>query len=167
MNGVFKTYPGRILGFFNLDHSGSCENLMECIHVVVESSCDVVSMDTLSQIFVKKFKMPTTDKLGNYIYLVPISTISNPLCVYKNYGGRDHKFFCVLPQRKLSEFFSAQIGINNDSNLEETASIDDLGDSSSMNSDDDSFDYDIGGSTGVLDFGDSSDDSSQSTSAEE
>ena len=111
--------------------------------------------------------MPTTDKLGDYTYLVPISTISNPLCVYKNYGGRDHEFFCVLPQRKWSEFFSAQIGLNNDSNLEETASIDDLGDSSSMNSDDDSFDYDIGGSTGVLDFGDSSDDSSQSTSAKE
>ena len=36
-----------------------------------------------------------------------------------------------------------------------------------MNSDDHSFDYDIGGSTGVLDFGDSSDDSSQSTSDEE
>jgi hypothetical protein len=164
VNGVHKTFPGRILGFFNLDHSGSCQNLMECIHVVVESSCDAVSMDTLSQSFVKKFKMPTNDKLGEYTYLVPISTISNPLCVYKNYGGRDHEFFCVLPQRKWSGFFSAQIGINNDSNLEETASIDDLvSDSSSVNSDDHSFDYGIGGSTGVLDFGDSSDDSSQST----
>ena len=60
-----------------------------------------------------------------------------------------------------------QIGINNDSNLEETASIDDLGGSTSINSDDHSFDYDIGGSTGVLDLGDSSDDSSQSTSAKE
>ena len=111
--------------------------------------------------------MPTNDKLGDYTYLVPISTISNPLCVYKNYGGRDHEFFCVLPKRKWSGFFSAQIGINNDSNLAETASIDDLGDSSSVNSDDHSFDCGIGGSTGVLDFGDSSDDSSQSTSDEE
>ncbi len=115
----------------------------------------------------KNSKMPTNDKLGDYTYLVPISTISNLLCVYNNYGGRDHEFFCVLPQRKWSGFFSAQIGINNDSNLEETASIDDLGDSSSINSDDHSFDYGIGGSTGVLDFGDSSDDSSQSTSDEE
>ena len=111
--------------------------------------------------------MPTNDKLGDYTYLVPISTISNPLCVYKNYGGRDHEFFCVLPKRKWSGFFSAQIGINNDSNLEETASIDDLGESSSINSDHQSSDYGIGGSTGVLDFGDSSDDSSQSTSDEE
>ncbi len=111
--------------------------------------------------------MPTNDKLGDYTYLVPISTISNPLCIYKNYGGRDHEFFCVLPQRKWSEFFSAQIGINNVSNLDETASIGDLGDSSSINSDDHSFDSSTGGSTGVLDFGDSSDDSSQSTSDEE
>ncbi len=73
----------------------------------------------------------------------------------------------MIPQRKWSEFFSAQIGINNDSNLEKTASIDDLGDSSSMSSVDHSFDYGIGGSTGVLDFGDSSDDSSNYTSAEE
>ena len=35
VNGVHKTFPGRILGFFTLDHSGSCQNLMlmECIHV--------------------------------------------------------------------------------------------------------------------------------------
>jgi hypothetical protein len=140
---------------------------MECIHVVVESFCDSVSMDTLSHSFVKKLKMPTNDKLGDYTYLVPISTISNPLGVYKNYGERDHKFFCVLPRRKWSGFFSAQIGINNDSNLEETSSIDDLSDSSSINSDDHSFDYGIRGRTCVLDFGDSSDDSSQSTSDEE
>jgi len=165
--GVYKTFPGRILGFFNLDHSGSCQNLMECIHVVVESSCDAVSMDTLSQSFVKKLKMPTNDKLGDYTYLVPISTISNLLCDYKNYGGRDHEFFCVLPQRKWSEFFSAQIGLNNDSNLEETAAIDDLGDSSNINLANPSFYYGIGGSTGGLDFGDSSDDSSQSTLGKE
>jgi hypothetical protein len=53
---VHKTYPGRILGFFNLDHSGSCQNLMECIHVVVESSCDAVGLDTLSQSLSKNSK---------------------------------------------------------------------------------------------------------------
>ena len=113
--------------------------------------------------------MPTNDKLGGYTYLVPISTISNPLCVYKNYGGRDHKFFCVLPKRKWSGFFSAQIGINNDSNLEKEtaliAPIDNLDDSSSNNSDDHSFDFGIGGSPPAgLDFGDSSDDSSDDSS---
>jgi hypothetical protein len=53
---VHKTYPGRILGFFNLDHSGSCQNLMECIHVIVESPCDAVGLDTLSQSFVRKIQ---------------------------------------------------------------------------------------------------------------
>ena len=59
-NGVHKTFPGRILGFFDLDHSaGSCKNLMESTHVVVGSSCDEGFMETLSLSFVKKFKMPT------------------------------------------------------------------------------------------------------------
>ena len=110
--------------------------------------------------------MPTNDKLGEYTYLVPISTISNPLCVYKNYGGRDHEFFCVLPQRKWSGFFSAQIGKNNDSNLEETASIDDLVVTAAASTQMITVLISTGGSTGVLDFGDSSDDSSQSTLAE-
>lgn len=62
VNGVHETYPGRILGFYNLDHhTGSCQNLMESIHVVVESSCVALSMETLSQSFIHKFKMPTHD----------------------------------------------------------------------------------------------------------
>ena len=142
-------------------------NLMESIHAVVESSCVAVSMDTLSQTFVKKFKMPINDKLGSSTYLVPVSTISHPLCVYKNYGGRDNEFFCVLPQREWSGFFSAQIALNNDSNLEETVPIDNPGDSSINNSDDHSFDFGIGGRTAGLDFGDSSDDSSLSIKNEE
>ena len=125
-------------------------------------------MDTLSLSFVKKFKMNINDKLGSYTYLVPISTISNPLCVYKNYGGRDNEFFCVLPQRKWSGYFSTQITFNNDSNLEETAPIapiDNLGDSSSNNSDDHSFDFGVGrGTPACLDFGDGSDDSSDDSS---
>ena len=67
------------------------------IHVIVESSCKPVSMDDLSQSFIKKFKMPTDDKLGDYTYLLPLSTISHPLCLFKNYGGRVNEFFCVLP----------------------------------------------------------------------
>jgi hypothetical protein len=159
-SGVYSTFPGRILGFFNLDHSGSCDNLMECIHVVVESSCKPVSMDDLSQSFIKKFNMPVDDKLGDYTYLVPLSTISHPLCVFKNYGGLNNEFFCVLPQRKWGGFFSAHI--RRHINSGQTADTDDVGDSSSINLDDgvDS------SSIGTLDFGDSSDDSSQSTSDE-
>ena len=161
-NGVYFTFPGRILGFFNLDHSGSCEDLMECIHVVVESSSDPVSMDSLSRSFVKKFKMPTADKIGDSTYLVPLSTISHPLCVFKNYGGRINDFFCVLPQRKWSAFFSAQMRERNYVHLgEHNNVINDIGDSDSVGLDDgvDSR------STGTLDYGESdiSDDSSIST----
>jgi hypothetical protein len=117
-------------------------------------------MDDLSQCFIKKFNMPVDDKLGDYTYLVPLSTISHPLCVFKNYGGLNNEFFCVLPQRKWGGFFSAHI--RRHINSGQTADTDDVGDSSSINLDDgvDS------SSIGTLDFGDSSDDSSQSTSDE-
>jgi hypothetical protein len=118
-------------------------------------------MDDLSQSFIKKFNMPTDDKLGDYTYLVPLSTISHPLCVFKNYGGRINEFFCVLPQRKWGGFFSAHI--RRHINSGQNADTDDIGESSSINLDDgvDS------SSTGTLDFGDSSDDSSQSTTDDE
>ena len=72
-----------------------------------------------------------------------------------------NEFFCVLPQRKWGGFFSARIHL--DINSEQNALIDDVGESSSVNLDNgiDS------SSTGTLDFGDSSDDSSQSTTDEE
>ena len=140
---------------------------MESVHVVVESSCDAVPMIILMQNFIKKFKMPSHDKLGDYTYLVPLSTISNHLCIYKNYGGRDNEFFCVLPQRMWSKFFSSQIALTtNDRNLEEAHVIDSVEDTNSRNnSDDDSLYSGTGGSAYVgLDYGESSDDSSLSMS---
>ena len=55
--GVENTFPACILGFFDMDHSGSGDELMDSNHVVIESSHDVVSMDDLCQSFVKKFNM--------------------------------------------------------------------------------------------------------------
>jgi hypothetical protein len=106
--------------------------------------------------------MPTADKIGDSTYLVPLSTISHPLCVFKNYGGRINDFFCVLPQRKWSAFFSAQMRERNYVHLgEHNNVINDIGDSDSVGLDDgvDSR------STGTLDYGESdiSDDSSIST----
>jgi hypothetical protein len=151
-----------------MDHSGSSAKLIDSIHVVIESSHDVVSMDALSQSFVKKFKMPTSSKLADSTYLVPISTIAHPLCVFKNYGRSVNEFFCALPRRKWSGYFSAQIGISREAYSTENVQIErsnssyntttpdnvslHLSESSSHGSIDD---------FNNLDFGDSSDDSSE------
>jgi hypothetical protein len=37
--------------------------------------------------------------------VVEIETISNLLCVYKNYGGPSNSYFCVLPKRKWRHYF--------------------------------------------------------------
>ena len=140
------------------------KNLMECVHVIVETSHDAGSMDTLSKSFIKKFKMPQDDKLSDYTYFIPLSTISHLLCVFNTYGRIVNEFFCVFPQRKWSGFFSVQIRVHNDINSEQNVAIDDLWDSSMINLDDHrSFDYGVDSSTCSLDFGDSSDDSSQFT----
>ena len=37
--------------------------------------------------------------------VVEIETFSNPLCVFKNYGGPLNSYFCVLPKRKWGCYF--------------------------------------------------------------
>jgi hypothetical protein len=41
--------------------------------------------------------------------VVEIETISNLLCVYKNYGGPSNYYFCVLPKRKWGRYFGEKI----------------------------------------------------------
>ena len=40
---------------------------------------------------------------------VEIQSISNPLCVFKNYGGSKSEYFCASPQRYWSRFFGDRI----------------------------------------------------------
>ena len=89
------------------------------------------------------------------------------MCLQELWWKRPRVLLCSTTEK--SGFFSAQIGINNDSNLEKEtaliAPIDNLDDSSTNNSDDHSFDFGIGrGTPACLDFGDSSDDSSDDSS---
>ncbi len=167
-DGVENTFPACILGFFDMDHSGSSAELIDSVYVVIESSHDVVSMDALSQSSVKKFKMPTSSKLADSTYLIPVSTIANPLCVFKNYGGSVNEFFCASPRRKWSRYFSAQIGISRETNSKENVKIERSNSSCNKTTPDDvSLHLSESSSHGSiddfnnLDFGDSSDDSSE------
>jgi hypothetical protein len=55
-----------------------------------------MSMDQMSAEFVSKFHMP--EILDEFTYTVPIDSIVNPLCAFKNYGRPNREYFCTLPQ---------------------------------------------------------------------
>ena len=101
-DGYEETYPARILGFFHC-------NVNPGVMVVVQSSPETspMSMDRMSRDFVSKISMP--EDLDDCTYAVPIDAIVHPLCVFKNYGGPNREYFCILPQRKWGRYFGDKI----------------------------------------------------------
>ena len=74
---------------------------------VVQSSNNPISMEKMTQEFICKFNLPSNTPTS----VVEIDSISNPLCVFKNYGGSESEYFCALPQRKWSRYFGDKIVI--------------------------------------------------------
>ena len=86
--------------------------------------------------------------------------------MFKNYGGRANEFFCVLPTRKWSRYFSYQIGVSHQSISTENLQIECSNSSfNNVTTDDVSIHFSENGSTDSIDdlnslgFGDSNDDS--------
>ena len=63
------------------------------------------TMDQLCENFICNFVVEDNQQR----VVVEIETISNPLCVYNNYGGLSHSYFCVLPKRKWGCYFGEKI----------------------------------------------------------
>jgi hypothetical protein len=95
-NEQHNTYPGKILGFFSI------HNLLD---VVIQSSSDPITMDQLCENFICNFVFEDDQQT----LVVEIETISNTLCVYKNYDGPSNSYFCVLPKRKWGSYFGEKI----------------------------------------------------------
>ena len=95
-NNVSTTYPGRILGFINL-HSNT--------FAVIQSSCNTITMEQLTDDFVCKFDLDESQQT----YVVDVETISSALFVYRNYGGACHSYFCALPKRKWGWYFRQKV----------------------------------------------------------
>ncbi len=64
-NDEEQTYPAKILGFVNMDPTGIESEYMDSIHVVVQSSKDIVCMKTLTTEFFSKFTLPPKDQIDN------------------------------------------------------------------------------------------------------
>ncbi len=56
---------------------------------VVQSSNDPISMEMMTQEFICKLNLPSNTQAS----VVEIDSISNPLCVFKNYGGSESEYF--------------------------------------------------------------------------
>ena len=46
--------------------------------------------------------------------LVPVSAITHPLFVFKDYEGEHTKFFCTLPKRNWAQYFNSKIDDSNE-----------------------------------------------------
>ena len=79
---------------------------MESTFAVVQRSTCPKSMSTLKDEFVSYFTaVEDLDELD----VIPLSSITDPLLVYSNYGGADDEFFCVLPKREWGTYFSLKM----------------------------------------------------------
>ncbi len=91
-----NTYPGKILGFFTMEGS---------IYAVLRSSSNPISMEQLTDEFICSFVI----NVHQPTEVIEVETISSALCVFKNYGGPLHSYFCALPQRKWGHYFGQKI----------------------------------------------------------
>jgi hypothetical protein len=108
-----ETYPGHILGIFEYYvfgiHSKNYRGTLAFAIVQSSQSTSPMSMNRMSKDFISKFHMP--EDLDEFTYCVPIDSIVNPLCVYKNFGGLVQDYFCTLPQQKWGRYFGDRINI--------------------------------------------------------
>ena len=77
---ISQTYPGLILGFIQVEAKYGVD---------VQSSNNPISMEKMTQEFICKFNLPSNTPTS----VVEIDSISNPLCVFKNYGGSESEYF--------------------------------------------------------------------------
>ncbi len=91
-----NTYLGKILGFFTMEGS---------VYAVHQSSSNPISMEQLTDEFIWSFVI----KDHQPTEVVEVETISSTLCVFKNYEGPSHSYFCALPQRKWGHYFGQKI----------------------------------------------------------
>jgi hypothetical protein len=125
------TSPARILGFFRyltpgiptphfIDEEGlSLETIQDQwavdnhVYAVIHSSSEFLPWSRFEEEFVSTFRL---GDVGDCLFIVKIDNITDPLCVLRNYGdeklantGDRGKYFCVLPRRKWSQYFSRRI----------------------------------------------------------
>ena len=91
----FQYYPSKILGFIR-SKTGEVQAVVQC-------SEKPLPWLQLEQKFVCKFDLCSS--VGKE-QIVPISSLSDPLCVVKDFGGSEDKYMLVLPKGLWSEYYA-------------------------------------------------------------
>ncbi len=75
------------------------------VYAVLQSSSNPISMEQLTDEFIHSFVIDNHQPTE----VVEVESISSALCVFKNYGGPSHSYFCAPPQRKWGCYFGQKI----------------------------------------------------------
>ena len=91
----FEYYPSKILGFIRRNDGE--------VQAVVQCSDKPLPWSVLESKFVCSFEL-CLDKGKEQI--VPLSSLSDPLCVVKDYGAKDNKYMLILPKGQWSDYYA-------------------------------------------------------------
>jgi hypothetical protein len=91
----FQYYPSKILGFIR-SKTGEVQAVVQC-------SEKPLPWSQLEQKFVCKFDLCSS--FGKE-QIVPILSLSDPLCVVKDFGGSEDKYMLILPKGLWSEYYA-------------------------------------------------------------
>ena len=85
------------------------------VYAVVHTSSEYLPWAKFEEEFVSSFRF---GDIGDCLFIVKIDNITDPLCVLRNYcdeklrtNVEKGKYFCVLPCRKWSQYFSRRINL--------------------------------------------------------
>ena len=90
----FEYYPSKIIGFIRHENE---------VQAVVQCSVRPILWSVLEDQFVCSFELCSEE---GHEQIVPMSSLSDPLCVVKDYGADADNYLLILPKREWSEYFA-------------------------------------------------------------
>ena len=87
-------YPSKIIGFIRHNNE---------VQAVVQCSKRPIPWSSLEEKFICSFDLCSD---AGQEQIVPMSSLSDPLCIVKDYGGDADKYLLILPKREWSGYFA-------------------------------------------------------------
>ena len=92
-------FPSKILGFIRDDDDE--------VHAVIQCAVNPLPWEEVEEKFIAKFELCST--VGKE-YIVPLSSLSHPICVVPDYGSPlSNMYMLILPKGQWSEYFARQV----------------------------------------------------------
>ncbi len=92
-------FPSKILGFIRDDDDE--------VHAVIQCAVNPLPWEEVEEKFIAKFELCNTPGKE---YIVPLSSLSHPICVVPDYGSPvRNMYMLILPKGQWSEYFARQV----------------------------------------------------------